>query len=168
MFSIFKKKEKKQQEEKKVCPAVTACISGQVIPIESVEDEVFSKKVLGPGVAIRPTGQIITAPCDGVISVVMEASGHAVGMTLDNGAELLIHEGIDTVELEGEGFKLYVKAGQRVHANDPLIEFDAEFLADKGYDTTCIIVLTNPEQFPDVSFVTDVDGVQNQIRIMCF
>lgn len=74
----------------------------------------------------------------------------------------LIHEGIDTVELEGEGFKLYVKAGQRVHANDPLIEFDAEFLADKGYDTTCIIVLTNPEQFPDVSFVTDVDGVQNK------
>ena len=109
-MSLFKRKSKDTGND------VYAFISGNTIPITEVNDPVFSAKTLGDGLAIIPSGELICAPCAGTISMVAEGSNHAVGMTLANGAEILIHVGLDTVSLNGKGFKILVKEGQKVKA----------------------------------------------------
>lgn len=109
MFSIFKNKENSAEENQ--TPVLKAYLSGKVIPIEEVKDEVFSSKALGDGLAIEPEGNIVTAPCAATVSLLMDDSRHAVGLTLSNGAELLIHEGIDTVNMQGDGFRYFAKQG---------------------------------------------------------
>lgn len=163
MLSFLKKK---NQEE--TIKELKACVSGSVFSITEVKDEVFSSKALGDGVAIEPEGSIITAPCDGVISVVMEDTRHAVGLTLNNGAEILIHEGLDTVEMNGEGFELFVKAGDKVKAGDRLLKFDAELIKSRGFEKTCVMILTNTEEFPDVSFLSGMHAEQNQTAVIRF
>lgn len=145
-----------------------AYVSGRVIPLEKVGDGVFSTKTLGSGLAIEPTGNTVVAPGNGLISIVMKESKHAVGMTLDNGAEILIHEGIDTVNMEGEGFELYVSAGQKVNAGDKLLSFDLGKICSKGYGTACILVLTNDSDFPDVEYMTGMDAEQGETVIVKF
>lgn len=86
----------------------------------------FSSKALGDGLAIEPEENVIVAPCDATVSVLMEGSRHAVGLTLANGVEILIHEGIDTVNMEGDGFEYFVKEGDKVNAGDKLLSFDPE------------------------------------------
>lgn len=163
MLSFLKKKSQEETVKK-----LKACVSGSVLPITEVKDEVFSSKALGDGVAIEPEENIIVAPCDGVISVVMEDTRHAVGLTLNNGAEILIHEGLDTVEMNGEGFELFVKAGDKVKAGDRLLKFDAELIKDRGFEKTCVIILTNTEDFPDVSFLSGMHAEQNQTAVIRF
>ena len=163
MLSFLKKKNQEEPVKK-----LKACVSGSVLPITEVKDEVFSSKALGDGVAIEPEENIIVAPCDGVISVVMEDTRHAVGLTLNNGAEILIHEGLDTVEMNGEGFELFVKAGDKVKAGDRLLKFDAELIKDRGFEKTCVIILTNTEDFPDVSFLSGMHAEQNQTAVIRF
>lgn len=165
MFSFFNKKESKADNP---LTELRAYVSGRVIPIEEVGDGVFSAKTLGGGLAIEPTGNTVEAPGNGVISTVMEESKHAVGMTLDNGAEILIHEGVDTVNMEGEGFELYVNAGQRVNAGDKLFSFDLEKIRSKGYGTACIFVLINEKDFPDVEYITGMDAKQGDTVITKF
>ena len=91
-----------------------AYLTGKVIPIEEVNDGVFSAKIMGDGIAIIPENEVLTAPADGEITVVMDGSFHAVGMRLDNGVEVLLHIGVDTVGMNGEGFKPYVTVGDKV------------------------------------------------------
>ena len=100
MFSFFKKKQAPAEENKPF--VVKAYLSGKVVPIEEVKDEVFSSKALGDGLAIEPEENVIVAPCDATVSVLMEGSRHAVGLTLANGVEILIHEGIDTVNMKAQ------------------------------------------------------------------
>ena len=107
MFSIFKNKENSAEENQTL--VLKAYLPGKVIPIEEVKDEVFSSKALGDGLAIEPEGNIVTAPCAATVSLLMDDSKHAVGLTLSNGAELLIHEGIDTVNMQGDGFSAQCK-----------------------------------------------------------
>ena len=133
---------------------VKACVSGKAVPSSEINDKVFSTGVMGIGVGIIPTGKVIIAPCDAEVSTVMAESGHAVGLTLDNGAEMLIHEGLDTVGLNGQGFKLFVKEGDRVKAGDKLIEFDADFIRSKGLDPITVFLLTNSDDYPGVTFET--------------
>lgn len=165
MFSFLRKKESRTN-----CSVteLKAYVSGRVIPIEEVGDGVFSAKTLGGGLAIEPTGETVVAPGDGVISAVMEDSKHAVGMTLDNGAEILIHGGIDTVSMEGEGFELYVSTGQRVSEGDKLFSFDLESIRSRGYGTACIFVLTNESNFPNVEYMTGIDVKQGDTTIVKF
>lgn len=138
---------------------VKACVSGKAIPSSEINDQVFSAGIMGTGVGIIPTGKVIIAPCDAEVSSVMEDSGHAVGLLLSNGAELLIHEGLETVGLNGEGFKLLVKEGDRVKAGDKLIEFDPEFIRSKGLDPVTVFLVTNSDDYPDVKFETgDVEA----------
>ncbi len=146
---------------------LTAFLSGRVIPIEEVKDPVFSTKMLGNGLAIEPSGShcTILAPCDGVISTVMEDSKHAVGLTTPNDMELLIHEGIDTVSLKGEGFTLHVKEGDRVKTGDKLIGFDGALIASKGYQTTCVLAVTNSDEYPEVKFYTGMEAVAGETVI---
>ena len=139
MFSFFKKKQAPAEEKKAF--AVKAYLSGKVVPIEEVKDEVFSSKALGDGLAIEPVENVIVAPCDATVSVLMEGSRHAVGLTLANGVELLIHEGIDTVNMEGDGFEYFVKEGDKVKAGDLLADADLEFIKETGRNSITPIVI---------------------------
>ena len=116
---------------------VNSPVSGTVISLSQVKDETFSKGICGNGVGIIPENGEVAAPCDGEVIAAMH---HAVGIRAVNGAELLIHVGIDTVELDGDGLKEMVKAGDLVKTGDPLIHFEKESLIEKGYDITCIVV----------------------------
>ena len=100
--------------------------------------------------------------------MVAEGSNHAVGMTLANGAEILIHVGLDTVSLNGKGFKILVKEGQKVKPGTKLLKFDKSFIESEPFDTACVFVLTNCEDFPDVRFFTGQDVVQNETVICSF
>lgn len=163
MFSFLKKK---KDEASANTAQLKAFLSGKVIPIEEVKDPVFSTKMLGNGLAIEPTSDIIFAPCDGVISTTMPDTRHAVGITAANGMEILIHEGIDTVSLKGEGFQLFVKEGDKVKAGDKLIRYDADLIKAKGYPITCVLAVTNSDDFPDMKLYTGVDAVAGETVII--
>ena len=163
MLSFFNKK---KNETTVSSNNLKAFLSGKVISIENVKDPVFSAKILGNGLAIEPENELIIAPCDGVISTVMADSKHAVGITAENGMELLIHEGIDTVALNGEGFELFVKEGDNVKEGDKLIHFDAKLIKSKGYQTTCILVVTNSDDFPNMKLHTRMDAVLGETVIV--
>lgn len=117
-------------------------LDGKVMPIEEAPDDVFSQKIMGDGVAIEPSNTVVTAPADCDVSVVMADTGHACGLTLPNGVELLIHVGVDTVDMGGEGFKLLVNEGDHAKAGQPLIEFDPEKIKAAGHPCTTMLIVT--------------------------
>lgn len=165
MFSLFQKKEKK---EPAAVNELRAFVSGRVMPITEVNDPVFAGKVLGDGLAIEPEDDTIYAPCDGVVSSVAADTRHAVGLTLSNGAELLLHEGIDTVSMNGDGFTMFVKEGDVVRAGDKLLHFDPVKIAQAGCEKTCIMVLTNGDEFPQAVMYTGMQAQQGQTVILTF
>ena len=131
-----------------------AYVSGEVIPMEDVPDQVFASRALGDGVAIKPEDGVLRAPADAMVAVVMEESLHACGLVLDNGMELLLHIGLDTVEMKGDGFRAFVKPGDRVRAGEELIAFDREKIAGAGHSDMVIMVLTNPGNSGAISWQT--------------
>lgn len=132
------------QQEPAAPGDIKAPLSGRIIPLEEIPDQVFSQGVLGEGVGIEPTDNVVLAPADGEVSTVMEDSGHACGLLLDNGVELLIHVGMDTVSMGGDGFQLHVKEGDRVRLGDKLITFDPEKIRQAGHPITTAFVVTEP------------------------
>ena len=146
---------------------VTAPLSGRVIPMEEIPDQVFSQGILGEGVGIEPTGNVVVAPADATVCSVMEDSRHAVGLTLDNGAELLIHVGIDTVSMNGDGFQLHVKAGDRVRLGDKLITFDPEKIKAAGHPTTTAFLVTDPGDLTP-TFETNVEAQAGRTVVIRF
>ena len=120
MFHFFKKKQKSYE--------MAATADGKVIPMTDASDPVFSSCALGGGVVIRPTGTVVVAPADGRVTATMEGSNHAIGMELEGGLEILIHIGVDTVSLKGEGFTALVKSGDTVKKGTELIRFEREAL----------------------------------------
>lgn len=120
---------------------LTSCVKGEMIPLENVNDPVFANKTMGDGVAFIPEAGEITSPIDGTIEVAFP-TGHAIGLKNDSNDEILIHVGINTVELDGECFKLLVKQGERVTRGQKLIEFDLKKIKEKGYDTTTMLLIT--------------------------
>lgn len=127
---------------------LSAYLSGKVIPIEEVPDQVFSQKVLGDGLAIEPADSVLLAPADGEITVVNEGTYHACGILLDNGAEILLHIGLDTVGMNGDGFTPFVKEGQRVKRGDRLIAFDQEKIKAAGHPCVTVLVVTDEADQP--------------------
>lgn len=121
-----------------------ATCSGEVIKLEDVSDEVFSSGVLGKGFAIIPHGKDFYSPLDGKVSNAHD-SGHAYAVTAKDGVELLIHIGIDTVELDGEYFSPVVKAGMSVSQGDKIAYADTEKILSRGYDPVTVNIITNPE-----------------------
>ena len=148
MFGLFKKKEQAKE--------LKAMINGQVIPVAEVKDDVFSSCMLGNGLAIRPADGTVVAPCDGEVSVVMEGSNHAVGIKVFEGMDLLIHIGIDTVTLNGEGFTSFVEIGQKVKAGDKLITFDKDLVEAKGLCSDVILVVLDSPQLPKMEYQTNI------------
>ncbi|MGL5821241.1 MAG: PTS sugar transporter subunit IIA [Sarcina sp.] len=147
MFGFFKK------ELKLIAP-----IDGKTIDLVNVPDPVFSQKMAGDGVAIETTGDIIVAPCDGELSLIFKTN-HAFAMTLENGVELLVHIGIDTVSLNGEGFERLVESGQQVTIGTPIIKINRKFIEDKGLSLLTPVLITNPDAVKGISPIVNKNVV---------
>ena len=136
---------------------IVAPLAGTVMPLNEVEDPVFSTGVVGQGAGISPADGktiVVTAPAAGTLAVA-PASGHAYGITLDNGVEVLIHVGLDTVNLEGKGFDVKVKQGDRVTAGQELVRVDRKTIEDAGYSLTTPVLITNTDKFASVEVIAE-------------
>ena len=134
-----------------------AICDGRTLPLSEVPDDVFSKGVMGEGMAFEPTGDTIYAPADAKVTVVMEDSRHACGLQLADGTELLIHIGVDTVDMKGDGFTLFVHEGDTVKAGDKLITFSPDKIAAAGHPKTTVFVVTEPASHTDMKFFAGID-----------
>ncbi len=131
---------------------IASPLSGRIIPLSEVDDEAFSSGVLGNGIAVEPSDGRLFAPADGVISNIFETK-HAVGITCDNGAELLLHIGIDTVKLNGKYYTSHVTNGQKIKEGDLLISFDIDSIKKEGYKLTTPIVICNTVDYTDITAI---------------
>lgn len=129
--------------------SVVSPLDGDIIELKEVDDEVFVSGVTGKGVAIVPTNNVVISPVEGTVSVLFP-SKHAVGITTKDGVELLVHIGLNTVMLNGEGFTAFVKQGDKVVCGQKLLEFDKEFILSKGYSLQSPVLVTNADQFSDI------------------
>lgn len=150
---------------KKKTHSLKAFADGQLLSIEKVNDDVFSKKMMGDGVAIQPKNGIVVSPCDGKITVVFEPTYHAIGITMDNQMEILIHIGLDTVNLKESVFDCKVKKGDKVSCGDTLVTYDMAKLKDMNYDTTTMCVITSQGKAKDVKIISEgeVKAAENDI-----
>ena len=148
--------------------AFTAVADGKVIDMSEVKDEMFSQKMMGDGVAIEPTGNLVVAPADAEVTMVMEDSLHAVGLRLANGAEMLIHIGVDTVKLGGKGFELLVRAGDKVGQGAPLVKFDRATIKEAGYQDTVIMAVTNSGEYPLMKKHTGMTAEAGKTDVLTF
>lgn len=146
MFGFFKKKSEPKE--------LKAMVNGEVISVTEVKDDVFSSCMLGKGIAIHPTDGVVVAPVDGEISVTMEGTNHAVGIRIAEGFDLLIHIGLDTVSLNGEGFTSHISMGQKVKAGDKLITFDKALVESKGLCSDVILIALDNPALPALDFKT--------------
>lgn len=129
---------------------IFAPLSGEIVGIEEVPDVVFAEKIVGDGIAIKPTGNKMVAPIDGHIGKIFETN-HAFSIESDNGIELFVHFGIDTVELRGEGFKRLAKEGQRVKKGDVIIQFDLALLKEKAKSVLTPVVISNIDKIKELT-----------------
>ncbi|MFA6851358.1 MAG: glucose PTS transporter subunit IIA [Selenomonadaceae bacterium] len=147
---------KKSEHVNHIKLELRAAATGKVISISEVPDEVFSTCSMGNGYAIQSEDGIVVAPANGMVSMVMKDSKHAVGITLGNGIELLIHVGIDTVDLKGDGFTLFVKQGQKIKTGDKLIEFDKNKIEANKLCADVLVVVLNNEKVPVMQYKTGI------------
>lgn len=160
MFNFFKKNSTKEVK-------IVAPVSGKTIDLSKVPDAVFSERLAGDGIAIEPSGDVIVAPCDGELTLVFKTL-HAFGLTLENGVELLVHIGIDTVSLNGEGFKQLAEAGTKVKAGTPIIEINREVILNKGYSLITPVLITNMDLVKDLKTNLDKDVSAGKDEIISF
>lgn len=159
------------QEEEVVAPATERAdetlhspIVGEVVALSEVNDPVFSSGVMGQGIAVKPSKGVVYAPADAEIAIAFP-TGHAYGLKTDNGAEILIHVGIDTVSLNGEGFEAKVSQGDRVRAGDIIGTFDSEVIAANGLDDTTMVIITNTMDYAEVTPIA-TGSVTNKTRVL--
>jgi glucose-specific phosphotransferase system IIA component len=136
-------------------------LTGAVVPLEKVKDEAFASGALGKGAAILPEAGLLCSPADGLVDSITEAK-HAVTIVADNGAEILMHIGMDTVGLKGAPFTPKVSEGQRVKAGDPLIAFDIEAIKAAGLDTATPVVVANSDEFASIEITAGGRAVQGE------
>ena len=139
-------------------------IVGEVVALSEVNDPVFSSGVMGQGIAMKPSKGVVYAPADAEIAIAFP-TGHAYGLKTDNGAEILIHVGIDTVSLNGEGFEAKVSQGDRVRAGDIIGTFDSEVIAANGLDDTTMVIITNTMDYAEVTPIA-TGSVTNKTRVL--
>ena len=165
-------KETKTEEVKEIETAVDAAeetnelcapMKGEVLDVSKSADPAFASKAMGEGVAINPSEGIVYAPADGTISLIFPTK-HAMGITLNSGVELLIHAGIDTVKMEGEGFETFVETGAKVKKGDKLLSFDMDLVKEKGYKTQTMFLVADAKG-KEVEVVEAADA-DNNTKIM--
>ena len=133
---------KKMFEKNAKTISLKAVEDGRTIPMDEVNDQTFAQELLGPGIAIVPSNGTVVSPIDGTVATVMDTK-HAVCIQGEDGLELIVHAGLDTVELNGKYYQTYKEIGDQVKAGDVLLEFDLEEITKAGYDVTTPIVITN-------------------------
>ncbi|WP_244834010.1 PTS glucose transporter subunit IIA [Clostridium sp. BJN0001] len=152
MFNFFKKKETTENNNTLVCP-----IDGKTIPLSKVPDQVFAEKMAGDGIAIDTTGDTVVAPADGELTLVFKTK-HAFAITLSNGIELLVHIGLDTVSLKGEGFEQLAQQGDKVKAGQPIIKIDRNFIKEKGFSLITPVLITNVDKVSEIKPFENIDA----------
>ena len=135
---------------------VYAPVSGKILPIEDVPDVVFSERIAGDGIAIKPEGDKLVAPFDGTIVQVFETN-HAFAIRSEKNIEVLVHFGIDTVDLRGKGFKRLAESGQKVHKGDPIIGFNLKELESSAHSTVTPVVISNMGEL-EIDRLNKADG----------
>ncbi len=138
LFSLFGKKDKAEDG------GIVAIANARMFPIEEVKDEVFSSKMMGDGVAFELKEDTVCAPAGGELTA-MFPTGHAFGIRCKDGVEILVHIGINTVELNGKGFTTLAEQGAKVKAGDPIVKVDRALVQAEGYDVTTMLIITDPK-----------------------
>ena len=153
LFDMFKKGAEHESratgnryEEGGVC----APVSGEAVQLGETSEPLFSSEAMGKGIAIKPANETVFAPVSGTVTALVESS-HAVGLLADDGCEVLVHIGIDTVEMAGDGFSCRVSQGEHVSLGDSLIDFSREKIAAAGFDDTVFVVVTNTDAYASVT-----------------
>ena len=145
----------KEQETKEFDGKILAPISGNILPLSQVPDEVFAQKMIGDGIAIEPTESgVMVSPADGRVEKIFDTN-HAFSVTTTAGIEILVYFGMDTVKLEGKGFERIANEGDTVKAGDPLIKYDYEFLKENAKSVITPIVISNYEDYSDLGKVEE-------------
>lgn len=144
--------------------SIMSPINGEAVPLSSVNDLTFAEEIMGKGIAIIPTEGKVVSPINGTVEMVFNTK-HAIGLKSDDGAEILIHIGLDTVKLEGEHFNVFVKNGDRVNVGDKLVEFDKDAIKNKGYDVITPIIVTNTMDYLEV-MASNVESVKQGDEII--
>ena len=145
-----------------------AGLTGKVIPLDDVPDNVFSQHVMGDGIAIEPESDTVVAPADATVNAVMADTGHACGLTFANGMELLIHIGVDTVDMNGDGFTLLVSEGQKVKAGTPLIRFDKEKIHAAGHPSVTVFIVTEEGNAKGIQYLSGMEAVAGETPVIRF
>ncbi|ENZ04056.1 PTS sugar transporter subunit IIA [Clostridium thermobutyricum] len=159
MFGFFKKN-KKDSELSLIAPA-----TGKIVPISEIPDPVFAQKMAGDGIGIDVTGDTIVAPADGTVSLIFKTK-HAFAMTLNNGIELLVHVGLETVALNGEGFEQLIEQGTTVKAGTPILKIDRELIKSKGCPLVTPVLITNVDATKSLTPIANGDAVAGQTSII--
>lgn len=146
----------------------TAFLTGKAIPLEEVGDGVFSEKIMGDGLAILPENDVLYAPADAVVEAVMPDSKHACGLKMENGMEVLLHIGIDTVTMNGDGFEYLIEKDQRVTAGTPLIKFDRDKIKAAGHPDVTMCIIANEGSAHDIQFYTGAYVTAKETRIAAY
>lgn len=145
-----------------------AGLSGKVIPLDDVPDNVFSQHVMGDGIAIEPSSDTVVAPADATVNAVMADTGHACGLTFANGMELLIHVGVDTVDMNGEGFALLVEEGQKVRAGEGLLRFDKEKIHAAGHPSVTVFIVTEEGSAKNIEYLSGMEAEAGETPVIRF
>ena len=154
-----------KDEDKKF--VIASPVKGKLIALNDVPDETFAQGILGQGAAVIPSEGKVVAPADGEISSIFDTK-HAVGITLENGVEILVHVGINTVEMNGEGFEAFVKEGDKVKKGQKLVEFSIDKINEAGYKTETPIIITNTDDYASVEKIADdgdIDALVDIIKV---
>ena len=162
--SLMKEKENSEEGEK----VFKAFLTGKVIPLKEVNDGVFSEGVMGDGLAIVPENETLYSPVDAEVTVLMEGSRHAVGLSMTNGMEVLLHIGIDTVDMNGDGFEYLISEGQKVKAGTPLIRFSREKLKAAGHPDVTVCIITEEGNAKNIQFTTGIQAKAGETEVASF
>ena len=139
LFNIFKKKEEKKDL------VLVSPVNGELLDIADVPDEVFAQKMMGDGFAIKSNDGLVVSPVDAEVQLVFETK-HAIGLKTESGLEMLIHFGVDTVKLKGEGFDVFVEAGDKVKAGDKLMQVNLDYIKENAKSDISPVIFTNLEE----------------------
>lgn len=150
MMKLFNNLFKKESDGSEL--QIQAFLEGEIVPLNKVPDQLFSQKILGPGIAMMPSNTVLMSPVDGTVAVVMEKTRHSCCIRSERGVEIMLHIGVNTVEMNGSGFELMVKKDQKVKAGDPLIRFSPEKILEAGYPLVTSMIITNMGEFHHISF----------------
>lgn len=162
MFGLFKKK-KKEEKQESLC--LFAPITGKTVPLSEVPDPVFAEKLAGDGVAILPESNIVTAPADGELTLVFKTK-HAFAMTLDNGVEILVHIGLETVSLNGEGFEQLAESGKHIKAGTPIIKFDMDVLKAHNLPLITPVLITNVDSVKSIKAIENINTTAGETCVV--